>query len=152
MFKKLLPSAICLLSLTSCATIVHGTRQNVSISSTPSNAEVWLDRSYVGTTPLIIAMTRNDSHFVSIELEGYERYEIVLSREISGWAFGNIFIGGIGLAVDAISGGLYKLTPDQVQAHLRTGGTLCTKSNDSLITVVMKPDPSWTKIGQLRAL
>ena len=40
---------------------------------------------------------------------------MTLTPHLSGWAFGKIVFGGfIGLAVDAISGGLYQFTPDQV--------------------------------------
>lgn len=78
-------------------------------------------------------------------------YEATLSKQLSGWVFGNIVFGGIiGLAVDAISGSIYKLTPDQIQAELRAGSMVqANQSTDSYIGVVLKPDPSWEKIGTL---
>ena len=141
--------------LTGCATIMNGSRQSVGISISPTNANVWLDRVYVGNSPLIIEMTRKDSHFVMIELEGYQPYEITFTRQASGWAFGNIIfgVGGIiGLAVDAVSGGLYKLTPDQIQAELRSNNSGYAKtSSQSYITIVLEPNPAWEKIGNLVA-
>jgi len=100
---------------------------------------------------MIVEMTRKDSHIVRIELEEYQPYEATFSRQLSGWAFGNIVFGGIiGLAVDGISGGLYMLTPEQIQVELRSNHiTYSKKSNDSCIVVVLKPDPSWKKIGSL---
>ncbi len=80
-------------------------------------------------------------------------YEINFSRQLSGWVFGNIIFGGfIGLAVDAVSGGIYMLTPDQVQAELR-GNSMAHSKNykDSFITIVLEPNPSWKKIGNLVA-
>jgi hypothetical protein len=54
------------------------------------------------------------------------------------------------LAVDAITGGLYMLTPDQVQAELRSNQMAYSKkTNDSYIVVVLEPDPSWKKIGNM---
>ena len=140
-----------LISLTSCATIMHGTTQCVGISSNPTNALVWLDRCYVGNTPISVNMTRKDSHIVNIELEGYEPYEATFSRKLSGWVFGNIIFGGvIGVAIDAISGGIYALTPDQVQAELCANQVVYSKkSTDSFIAIVLQPDPSWKKIGNL---
>lgn len=146
-------SLICCIPLlcTSCATIVHGTRQSVSISSMPSNACVWVDRTFIGYTPIIVEMTRKDNHVVCIQLEGYQPYEAVFTKQISGWAFGNIVFGGvIGLAVDAISGGLYRLTPEQMYAEMAANHmTYSKKSSDSYIAVVLNPDPSWEKVGSL---
>ncbi|HSX03366.1 MAG TPA: PEGA domain-containing protein [Rhabdochlamydiaceae bacterium] len=146
-------ASIPLLFLTSCATIMHGTKESVGISSNPSNADVWVDNTFVGTSPTIVQMTRKDNHFIRIELKGYEPYEIALTRKLSGWVFGNIVFGGvIGLAVDAISGGLYQLTPAQIQAEMQKGNIAYSKkSGDSYIAVVMTPDVSWKKVGHLVA-
>lgn len=136
---------------TSCATIMHGTRQSIGISSNPTSASIWVDRIYLGQTPLIVEMTRKDNHLVRIELEGYQPFEATFSRQVSGWVFGNIIFGGIiGLAVDAISGGIYQLTPDQIQAQMRSNHMAYSKtSKDSFIAVVLEPDASWKKIGNL---
>ncbi|MBA3957582.1 MAG: PEGA domain-containing protein [Parachlamydiaceae bacterium] len=153
--KKLTHYSVALLtlaSLTSCATIMHGTRQSIGISSCPSNACVWVDQMFIGYTPVIVEMTRKDNHFLRVELEGYQPYEATFSRQLSGWVLGNIVFGGIiGLAIDAISGGIYKLTPDQIQAELRANN-MChvKKSQDSYIAIVLKPDPAWEKIGNLK--
>lgn len=141
-------------SLTSCATIMHGTHQSVGISSNPSNAYIWVDRQYVGVTPMIVGMSRSDNHVVRIELEGYQPYEAVFSKRLSGWVFGNIIFGGvIGVAIDAVSGGLYKLTPEQIQANLYANQMMYSKdSHGSYIFVVLQPNPSWEKIGNLVAV
>lgn len=141
-------------ALTSCATIINGTRQSVGIASNPTNASIWVDQTYVGCTPIVIEMSRKDNHIVRLELDGYQPYEATFSRHISGWVFGNILFGGlIGLAVDAISGGIYRLTPEQVQAELRSNNIAYSKnSKESYIAVVLKPDPSWIKVGDLVAI
>ncbi|MDP3684072.1 MAG: PEGA domain-containing protein [Ignavibacteria bacterium] len=142
-----------LTTLTSCATIMHGTRQSIEIASNPSDAYIWVDRQFIGNTPMIVEMFRKNDHVVRIELEGYQPYELILSRHVSGWALGNIVFGGIiGLAVDAISGGLYILTPEQIQAEMRSNRIAYTKNTKgSFIAVVMEPDPSWEKVGSLVA-
>lgn len=133
---------------------MHGPKQSIGISSNPTNASVWVDRSFAGNTPLIVEMSRKDNHIVRIELDGYQPYEATFSRQMSGWVFGNIVFGGlIGLAVDAISGGIYMLTPEQVQAEMRNNSVAYHKSsNQSYITIVLEPDPSWQKIGSLVAV
>jgi hypothetical protein len=64
----------------------------------------------------------------------------------------NIVLGSlIGLAIDAISGGLYKLTPEQITAELRAGGYwFLPKKDRHYIFTVLKPNPTWQKIGNLQ--
>jgi hypothetical protein len=151
---KTISTILSLTMLSGCATIANGTHQAVGISSNPTNAYVWLDQYFVGNTPLIVGMTRHDNHVVRIELEGYEPYEAVFTKKLSGWVFGNLVFGGvIGLAVDVITGGIYKLTPDQVQAEMYSHNMAYSKnSTDSYITVVLKPNPAWVKVGNLVAV
>ena len=147
-------SILSIISLTSCATIVNGPTQAIGIASNPTNANVWIDQMYVGNTPMIVELTRRNNHVVSIELPGYLPYEAVFSRKLNYWVFGNIVFGGfIGVAIDAISGGIYMLTPEQIQAEMRSGHMICSKqSEDSFITIVLEPNPEWQKIGNLVAV
>ena len=132
-----------------CATIMHGTTQDVGLSSTPTNARVTVDNKPLGNTPVIAKLTRKDNHIVRFELDGYKPFEATLTRGTSGWVWGNLVFGGlIGLAVDAMSGGLYKLTPSQIAGTMpqQTSGL----TTDGLyVAVVLQPDPAWEKVGQL---
>ena len=89
---------------------------------------------------------------VRIELAGYKPYETTLTRKVSGWVWGNIVFGGlIGLAVDAISGGLYNLTPEQVSGTLLANSSKVAPLHDGLyVVVVLKPQPEWRKVAQLQ--
>lgn len=140
--------------LQACGTIIHGTTQEIGISSNPSKATVTVDGQEKGTTPMVVDFKRKDTHMVQIELDGYETYETTLTRKVSGWVWGNIVFGGlVGLAVDAISGGLYKLNPDQIEAELINGQMGVMESDEGLfITVVLKPEPNWEKVGSLNAV
>ena len=132
-----------------CATIMHGTKQEVGVSSSPTNAKVTVDNMPLGNTPVIANLKRGENHLVKIELEAYAPYETTLTTKVSGWVWGNIVFGGlIGLAVDAISGGLYALTPEQISATL-SKQTATTKGGVLEVFVVLKPDAGWKKIGQL---
>ena len=140
-----------LCSLTGCATIVNTPLQEVGISSHPSNACVYVDHYHIGFTPVIVELTRCNNHIVRIELEGYQPYEVVLTRGVSGWVVGNLVFGGlIGIAIDAISGGIFVLTPEQVQAHLRADNVSFSPSPECSVSVVLEAHPEWQKIGSLR--
>jgi hypothetical protein len=137
-----------------CATIIHGSSQDVSINSTPSGAEVTADNVPSGKTPVMLHLKRGDAHTIQVNVPGYLPYEIILTKSVSGWVWGNLLFGGlIGLAVDAISGGLYYLNPEQVQAQLaqqpQTAPKVSAKGDELPILVVLSPDPSWKRVGQL---
>ena len=56
---------------------------------------------------------------MKIELPGYQPAESTITRGTSRWVLGNLLFGGlIGVVVDATSGGLYALTPEQISATL----------------------------------
>jgi uncharacterized protein YceK len=137
-------------SLSGCATIMHGSNQPVGISSNPTGAQVFVDNAVVGVTPVTATLSRKDHHTVRVEMPGYAPYEMKLTRGVSGWVWGNLIFGGIpGLAIDAITGGLYKLTPSEVNASL-TRPTALRGGEALMIAVVLSPDPSWEKVGQLQ--
>ncbi|HEX8693248.1 MAG TPA: PEGA domain-containing protein [Longimicrobium sp.] len=138
------------LALAGCATIMQGGSQYVGVSSSPTGAAVFVDDQPAGVTPTTLNLTRRDHHVVRLELPGYQPYEIQLVRGVSGWVWGNLVFGGLpGLAVDALTGGIYKLTPNTVNATLATGATTLRTGDQLHVQVVLAADPAWQKIGQL---
>lgn len=139
--------------LSGCCSIIHGTRQDVGISSAPTGALVKIDNVPSGNTPVVAKLARKDNHFVHVELSGYQPFDMTLTRSVSGWVWGNIVFGGlIGLAVDAIDGAFYNLSPEQVSATLAANHASVAKTNDGIyLFAVLKPEPGWVKVGQLQA-
>ena|SRR5712691_7888642 len=80
-------------------------------------------------------------------------FDMTLTRSVSGWVWGNIVFGGlIGLAVDAIDGAFYNLSPEQVSATLAANHASVSKTGDGIyLFAVLKPEPGWVKVGQLQA-
>lgn len=144
-------AGIALVATVGCASIIHGRTQKVGISSSPTGATVTIDNKPLGSTPLFADLKRGEEHIVTIEMAGYEKSQLTLTKSVSGWVWGNIVFGGlIGLAVDAISGGLYNLSPEQLNAELRKNGANVSSSKSGIILVaVLRPDPAWQKIGSL---
>jgi len=137
--------------LVGCGTIIHGSTQDVSISSTPAGAEVSIDGADVGETPLTQSLDRGSQHTIKLSLDGYESESIMVNKSASGWVAGNIIFGGlIGLAVDAATGGMYKLDPTDISREMDAATASQLKEDGSVyVTVVMNPDPEWEKIGEL---
>ena len=138
--------------LSGCASIIHGTGQDVGFSSSPTNALVTINGVELGRTPLTTELKRKNNHMVKLELDGYMPYETTFTRKVSGWVWGNIVFGGlIGLAVDGISGGIYKLTPEQLHAQMLNDGAAHIYEDDAIyVAVVLTPSSSWQKIGELQ--
>jgi hypothetical protein len=155
-FSRLITAAaacgITVLSVSGCATIMHGTHQDVGISSTPTGASVSIDNMEKGVTPVVAKLTRKENHVVRIQLAGYQPFETTLTHGVSGWVWGNIAFGGlIGLAVDAASGGIYKLTPEQVSGSLQTGhASVLQKDGGLYVIAVLEPQADWVKVAQLQ--
>lgn len=145
-------AGVLVLALTGCASIIHGTTQQVAISSSPTGAQVSVNNQDLGTTPIVADLKRKETHIVRVTLAGYEPYEVGLTRSVSGWVWGNIVFGGIiGLAVDAITGGLYKLSPEQLEAELaRSGSSVVLEDDAIVVTAVMRPVPGAERIGTLQ--
>lgn len=133
-----------------CASIMHGTTQEVGFGSSPTAAKVSVNGKELGNTPIIEDLKRKNQYLVKIELEGYLPYETTITKKVSGWVWGNVLFGGLlGLAVDAITGGLYNLHPEQIQAELRRGTAFKIKDNTLYIFTVLHPKPDWEKVGTL---
>jgi hypothetical protein len=130
---------------------MHGTSQDVGISSSPTGATVTIDNQSPGQTPYIAHLSRKDNHLVKLALPGYAPAELTITRKTSGWVWGNIVFGGlIGLAVDAMTGGLYNLTPEQLSATLAAQQASVAPTKDGIFVVLVRAaNPAWTKVGQL---
>ena len=133
--KTLFQSVVALLiavSLLSCATIIKGPTEDISISSNPSNAQVRVyDRRNVevwnSTTPTVVELDRGRGYFkgetytVEISEEGYQTSTIVIRSGINGWYLaGNIVLGGLigWLIVDPLTGAMYNLKPEDISVGL----------------------------------
>lgn len=138
-------------SLSACGSIMHGTSQSLGISSSPTDATVTIDGGDRGKTPLIATLSRKDNHIIRIAMQGYAPFEATVTRKVSGWVWGNLVFGGIvGLAVDAMSGGLYALTPEQVSGQLtKQGASLGTTKQGVFVMLVRAPEPGWVKVGEM---
>lgn len=150
--KTILKTALLLfvLSLTSCATIISGSRQDVQISSEPTAAKVFINAIEVGPTPVQQNLERKQEYNLTLKLDGYKTYETKLVKKFNAWYIGNIALGGlIGVIVDPITGAMYKLKPEEINGNPKEGTMYETKNGTLFIKISMQIDPNAQKIGQL---
>ena len=149
--RKLFITLLGSIMLTSCATIVSGTSQKINFNSNPSNATVYINEMEMGKTPFETKLERKKDHYVTIKLDGYKPFETKITRSFNPWYLGNAVFGGlIGIIIDPITGAIFRLTPNQVNAQLQQGVTFSKSSkSDIYIAVSLEKDPTWKMIGKL---
>jgi hypothetical protein len=91
-----------------CATLLTGTNDNISFSSTPQGAIVYKDGVELCRTPCSVPVKRTlNSEDIEFKLDGYETRVFTLDKQfnvVSVINLGSLF----GWAVDAASGSLVK--------------------------------------------
>jgi hypothetical protein len=105
---------IIILLATGCATMIHGTHQDVPVQSDPAGARVRVDCGDAplepGVTPLVISLPRAEEHCsLTLTKDGFVERTIVFERQLSRATSGNqvggvvtgTFVGLIGLITGA---------------------------------------------------
>ena len=109
---------IFMLTSSGCATIVHGTSTTVRINSIPQGATALVGGQTV-ITPSTLNLKNNQTYNIVFKKDGYEDTYYTIDKQMSGWVWGNIALGGIiGLLIDNMTGGAYKLVPTDVNVTL----------------------------------
>ncbi|MFM1771090.1 MAG: hypothetical protein RLZZ71_232 [Bacteroidota bacterium] len=112
------------LFLTSCATLVNGTKQTVSFNSEPSGASVILvnkkgKETTIGTTPMVTSIPRKTKK-VKFSSEGFytETYDAYANASVH-WLYWVDAICGLVPAIVDISTGGYILLEENVKVELK---------------------------------
>lgn len=131
-----------------CASIVHGSNQEVAVTSDPPGALVTLETGESRKTPTKFKLSRKSDHVLTITKDGYQTEQVQVMKTISGAVAGNIIAGGlIGWGVDAVTGAQYKLVPGTVTVHLRSAQT--DQPVLARQPVEMTPDDRLRRLDQL---
>ena len=102
--KYLLVPLLALPLLGSCASIMTGSTDTVSVVSVPSGAYFSTNTGVRGYTPMNVSVPASQDLVVDLRLKGYESQSVVVESRMSGWIFGNLIFGGlIGIAIDAVN-------------------------------------------------
>jgi hypothetical protein len=120
--KVALLSAV--LFLFSCATIFQSVKQNVSISSEPSQAKITIDQNgekiFEGTTPQIVNLKKGKNVLIKFQKEGFQDLIVPLKKKVAGgFVFDILLLSPLGLIVD-LSDGAYVEYHDKVFVNLET--------------------------------
>lgn len=110
--------------LAACATLVNGTSQTVTVSTTPTAASCTLDRmgtrvGAIAATPGSVRLDKSKNDLaVTCSKDGFQTATVSHASSFGGATFGNIIAGGIiGVVVDAASGANYSY-PDDIRLDM----------------------------------
>jgi hypothetical protein len=115
-----------------CATFICGPHQSVSIDSHPRGAEVLVydSRGQIvlkETTPCVAHLIRREqgylraAHYVIlVRKEGYAPVQVPLDGSVNRAYCANVLSAGIGYFVDPMTGSMWTLSPQDVDAKLVT--------------------------------
>ena len=122
MFKLLLIAPLAMLG--ACATLVNGTTQTVTVSTTPAAASCTLDRmgarvGAISATPGSVRLDKSKNDLaVTCSKDGFQTATVSHAPSFSGATFGNIIAGGVvGVIVNAASGANYSY-PDDIRMDM----------------------------------
>ncbi|MCK9280511.1 MAG: PEGA domain-containing protein [Melioribacteraceae bacterium] len=108
------------LAFNACSTFMNSTTQEINIKTEPANAKITIDGKKFGTTPQVVNIERGSNHVVKLEADGFDAYEMQVTRKISFWFWGNVLNGIIpGMLIDMVTGAMYNLLPEDVEVSLQ---------------------------------
>lgn len=110
--------ALCILStlLFSCAGVIHGTKQSVTIESTPNGAEVFIDGNSMGKTPLVVKLKKNKYDNIMVKLSGHKTVTRDLEKSYDPITLLNIIWDSS--TTDMITGAAYEYEPNKYHFNL----------------------------------
>lgn len=157
-YSKFFPISMVVLSsvlvFNGCASIIgKGSPQVVTINSSPTDANLKIEdmrtgaTMYAGKTPYTATLSRGAGYFKSakyqivVEKDGYSTKQFIIDGSPNGWYIGgNLIFGGLigWLIVDPLTGAMWTLSPEYINAELGAKTTLI-KTGDGL-AIAFKDD------------
>ncbi len=137
--------------LSGCATFVEGSRQNIAISTPPTQSAYCVLTRPGGrwsvTTPGVVRIDKSmDDLAIHCTRAGYRDVDATIPSEIEGWTLGNLAFGVVPAGIDAATGAMFRY-PDAFEMPMSPGrgpaeGPLVGTGATALPYVAPTPLPS----------
>ena len=102
-----------------CATLFNAGQKTIPMASMPSEAEVWIDGTLRGVTPLSLELNNHTSHVVVFKKEGYKDVTCNLDTEVGArWVILDVLGGLAPVIVDAATGAWRSLSSETCNVTL----------------------------------
>ncbi len=121
--RKLSTIIICAALIGGCASIMHGTSQEMTFQSSPEGVTVTVSGRIIGKTPITSRLDKKSDQSVVFSKDGYTPVTMTLTTFLDSWLWGNIVLGGfIGSTTDGINGAVNEYSPSQYFVTLTPSG------------------------------
>jgi PEGA domain-containing protein len=110
-------TALCATATGGCATMFTGSVQQMTVSSQPPGARVFIDGAYTGVTPMTLMLKTERDHTVTLQHEGYRDTVSPVIREFNPVAVLNLF-GLVCWVVDIATGAIWRFPPNAIYVAL----------------------------------
>jgi hypothetical protein len=109
-----------LFTVAGCGALFNSGPANIPMSTNPPGAEVWIDGTSRGVTPLTLPLAKNRNHTVTLRKDGFEDTTVEIGRKVSaGYVILDILGGVLPVVVDAATGSWYVLDTNNVNVNMR---------------------------------
>jgi len=107
------------LLIAGCATLFGSQKQRVFTSSDPKGADVYVNGTRMGTTPITLDLKANLDYMVEFKKEGYKTIGQKINTKVgAGWVILDVLGGVVPVIIDAATGNWKKLDQDNLNAVL----------------------------------
>ena len=138
--KKIVFFSLLIILITGCATVFTGTSQEVTVNSTPQGLVVVRGMDgiiyYEGGVPVTLNLPKKVGYLAEFYVEGYIPQTIPITKEMNVlWFAGNLLCTNVvGMAVDFVSGAMWKLQPEYINMTLRVANA----NNEQTLYIVFR--------------
>ncbi len=114
-------------------------------------ARVTIDGGIPRPTPVAVTVPRSERHRIVIQMDGYRRHEVVVTKIGSGWSWNpDVSSAAMSLAIDAATGELFVAPDDGARDQPQASEADAGGDTDAVsVTVVSRANPRWASIGRL---
>lgn len=136
--QKYLGLIAMMLLLGGCGALFNGGPATVNFTSTPVGAEVIVNGTPRGVTPVMLPLAKNQNHIVLFKMAGHSDFGVALDRQVSaGYVVLDVLGGLLPVVIDAATGSWYELSTNSVHGSLeRTASDADGQLTQAQLTMV----------------
>lgn len=109
----------CCFALAGCGALFNGGPAKVTFTSAPEGAEVWIDGTRRGTTPVVLDLSKNQDYTILLRKPGHSDVTMPLTKRVSGGYVVLDVLGGLlPVIIDAATGSWFVLNSNAVHGTM----------------------------------
>lgn len=125
--KRLALVALIAITAAGCGALFNSGPALVTFTSSPDGADVYVNGTRRGVTPLSIPLPKDGDYVVTFRKDGYEEVVATVNKKVgAGWVILDVLGGLVPVIIDAATGSWYVLSTHSVHGSLESANTPAT--------------------------